>query len=104
MGTTVGTVIRHRRDRKILWTRSLPNPASDMVNLRMEGMEGLLQIRIYDMSRKGVMVRPSVVQPGRCTDLSRLIWAPGCTSSKHWATSAPRNFALTCEYCVSGKQ
>jgi hypothetical protein len=44
--------------------QAFPNPASDAVNLRIEGMDGLLQIRIYDLAGKSVLADRQVVQSG----------------------------------------
>jgi len=63
-GDTVGTVIGIEELQDFVGLEAFPNPASDAVNLRIEGMEGLLQIRIYDLAGKSVMADRVVAQAG----------------------------------------
>jgi hypothetical protein len=63
-GDTVGTVIGIEEIEDFIGLEAYPNPASDVVNLRVEGMEGLLQVRVYDMAGKQVMVDRLRVQSG----------------------------------------
>ncbi len=63
-GDTVGTVIGIEEIRDFIGLEAFPNPASDVVNLRVEGMDGLIQVRLFDLTGKQVMVDRRSVQNG----------------------------------------
>ena len=63
-GDTVGTVIGIEELEDFVGLEAYPNPAQDAVNLRVEGMEGLLQVRIYDLTGKTVLADRQLVQSG----------------------------------------
>ena len=63
-GDSVGTVIGIEELQDFIGLEAFPNPARDVVNLRVEGMDGLLQVRLYDLSGKQMMTDRIQVQTG----------------------------------------
>ena len=63
-GDTVGTVIGIEEVQDLIGLEAFPNPAKDAVNLRVSGMDGLLQIRLFDLTGKQVLVDRQMVQSG----------------------------------------
>lgn len=63
-GDTVGTVIGIEELHDFIGLEAFPNPAQDVVNLRVEGMDGLIEVHLYDMAGKRVLSDRVAVQAG----------------------------------------
>ena len=63
-GDTVGTVIGIEEIRDFIGLQAYPNPAEDQLNVRFDGFDGLVDIRVFDLSGKVVLSERTRVVPG----------------------------------------
>lgn len=63
-GDTVGTVIGIEELQDFIGLEAFPNPANEVVNLGIEGIDGLIQVKLYDLSGKVLLQERQSVQSG----------------------------------------
>lgn len=76
-GDTVGTVIGIDEIRDFIGLEAYPNPAEGQFNVRFNGFDGLVDIRVFDLSGKVVLSERTRVLPGMVSVYGTEVFRPG---------------------------
>lgn len=76
-GDTVGTVIGIEEVQDFIGLEVFPNPAQDVINIRMKGQEGLFKLRAYSLLGQQVLNIEKPMAQGEIVTFTTESWAKG---------------------------